>query len=107
MKLGEIGQPIPVAQSRHPEADGRPDIEREAIVVRSIVIDRWLCGRPGPVEEGQQSMMKEIEETHERRIVHIPQPVSGMLGQVERKRAVRAEQAEQINVEAPRCAGCE
>ena len=73
----------------------RADVDREAIVVRAIAVDVRLRLRPGAIEQRQEAMVKEVEEPAERRIAGVPQPLARVLGDVNRQRAVRAEQAEQ------------
>ncbi len=74
----------------------------EAVVVRPVVVDRRLRLRPGPVEEREQAMVEDVEKARQRGIAARAQPLAHVLGEVERHRPLRAEQAEEANAESRR-----
>ena len=86
------------------DADERADIAGEAIVVRAIAIDVRLRLRPRPIEQRQEPVMEHVEEPAERRVAGVAQPLARVLGQVQRQRTVRTEQAEQPDLQPRR--GC-
>ena len=92
-----------VAKRGRRQPDERTDIGREAILVRAIAIDVRLRLRPRAIEQRQEAMMEEIEEPAERRDRRLTQSLARVLGDVQRQRSVRTEQAEEPHLQ-PRTA---
>jgi hypothetical protein len=103
-ELGQVGNGIARAKRRRGDAEERAEIAGKAIVVRPIAIDMRLRLRPCPVEQRQEPVMEEVEEARQRPVPRLPQAVARVFRDVDRQRAVRTEQAEQVDVQPRRTA---
>ena len=101
-ELRQVGHRVAMPQRRRRDADERARRRPGSGRVRAVAVDVRLRLRPRAVEQREEAMMEEIEEPAERRIAGVPQPMARVLGDVDRQRAVRPEQAEQPDLQARR-----
>jgi hypothetical protein len=93
---------ITVSQAFHANAEDRPKIDREAVGARPLEAHGRLGVGPGAVEQAHQTMVKNISEAYEGRIVGVAQPFAGVFGQMDRQRPVGPEQPEEVGTEPRR-----
>src|SRR6185437_10118395 len=96
-ELGVIGHRIAASLRARSDADQACDIPGEAVVAGTVEARRGLRLRPRAVEQQYQSLMEDVGEARERRIVMVAQAVANEIGQVIRQRAVRTEKTEAVN----------
>src|SRR5262249_35485806 len=82
------------AQRRRAQAAERGEAPAEVVLARAVDAHRGLRLGPCPVEERQHAVVEDVEEAHERRVATVARTVARPVGEVDRQRAVRAEQAE-------------
>src|SRR5207237_4113550 len=98
-QLRKIRHGIAIAQSRFTDPDERSDIEREAILLRTIEARRKLRLRPGAIEKLDKAVMQNVQKTREGTVARMYQPVSRVFGQMQRQRTVRSQQTEKTHFE--------
>ena len=104
MQLRQVRHGVAVAQAVHAEPDQRADIEREAVLFRTIEADGRPRIGPGAIEQRQRAMVEDIGEALKGRIAMVAPPVARVFRQMQRQRAVRAEQAEEMHQQPRRVA---
>ena len=108
-ELREVRHRVATAKRRRRHPKKCSDVGREAIFLRPIPVDVRLRLGPGPVEEREEPVMKDIEKAAERRIARKTQPLPRVFREVQRQGAVGPEQPEQPHLEPrrPAAAGLE
>ena len=79
----------------------------EAVVLRAIVLHHRLRLGPGAVEEREQSVVEDVEKMRERAVGVVQLAVARHLGQVQRHRPLRSEQAEEAHRKTRRQPGAQ
>ena len=103
-ELGQIRQRVALARRLRCHADEGSHVHRKAIRFRAIAVDVRLRLGPGPVEQREEPMMKDVEKPAERRVARKTQPLARVFREMERQRPVGPEQAEQPHLEPRRLA---
>ena len=86
MQLGQVRHGVAVAQAVHAEPDQRADIEREAVLLRTIEADGRPRIGPGAIEQRQRAMVEDVGEALEGRVAMVAPPVAGVFRQMQRQR---------------------
>src|SRR5258706_823987 len=81
----------------HANTQKTAEVPGMALVVGAIHIQRLLIGRPRPVKEGNQPVMKRVEEGGDRVIAEMTLPFARVLGKVIGHRSIGAEKAEKVD----------
>ena len=102
IQLRAIGKGVAVAHRRRADAKQRADVGDESVAFGPVVTDGGLGVGPRSVEERQNAVVEDVEETDQGRIVGIAQAIPGVLGQVNRQRTVGAEGAQEVDADAGR-----
>src|ERR1700758_331102 len=98
MDLCPIRYRIPILKSRGANTKKTSKIIGITSVVRAIKINALLIARPSTIKERQHSMMENVHEPNQRRIMGISQAITCEIGQLLRKRAVWPEHAQEVDV---------
>src|SRR5450755_4635658 len=93
-ELGEIAQRVSLERRSLDDANQRAHVPDDRRIGRPVEADHRLGAGPGAVEEEPEAMQKRVEEADEGRIVVVEKALPGVLGQMDRQGAVRAEEAE-------------
>src|SRR5690606_3723167 len=98
-----LGVALPrVLRRDRPGADAgeAAEIAGKARLVRPVVVHRRLGIGPGAVEQEQQAVMEDVGEAGEGGVALLLLPPPRVLGQMERQRPLRSEQAEEADPQA-------
>src|SRR6185437_6215755 len=98
-QFGAIRSGVPRARRGRSEPEQRADIEEETVAFGPVEARSRLGIGPGPIEERDQPMLEEIDEIRERRIFPLPATLVGVLGEMQRQRAIRTEYSERVLLE--------
>ena len=100
--LGAVGHAVAVAQRGRRLAEQGAEPFAEAVVVRPVGLHGRLGHGPGAVEEQQGAVVEDVGEAHQRRVGMVAHAVADVLGEVQRQRPHRAEQAEEAHAQPRR-----
>jgi hypothetical protein len=81
------------------EAGARAHPARKAVVLGAVVLHARLRLRPRAVEQRQQPVVEHVEKALQRGIAALAQALAHVLGQVQRHRPLRPEQAEEVHAQ--------
>src|SRR5271166_5942728 len=98
MDLCPIRYCVPILKSRGANAKKTSKIIGITSVVRAIKINALLIARPSTIKERQHSMMENVHEPNQRRIMGISQAITGEIGQLLRQWSVRPEHAKEVDI---------
>ena len=76
--LWPIWNRIAVLQRRNPDAKKTPEIIGITRLVGAIEINAFLVAGPSTIKKGEHSMMGNVDEPNQRRVMGIPQPIAGV-----------------------------
>src|SRR5882762_9647022 len=96
---------VPLLQGFHAQSKEAPDINGVALVFWAVQIEHHLVVGPGAIEQGDESMMEDIEKSDERIVAGIALAVAGKFREVLGQGAVGPEEPEVMHKEPGNRAG--
>ena len=100
MQPGEVADRIAPAQGRRADAAQAADVVAEAIAPGAVQAGRRIGAGTRAVEQRHHPVVKDVQECDQRAIAVVTRTLARILGHVQRQRAVRAEQASEIDRQA-------
>src|SRR5690606_15531726 len=94
-----VGERVAFAHRVGPEPDQGTNVGGEPILLGPIETDRRLGRGPGAVEEAQEAVMEDVREPAEAGIAIRAEPLVRVVGEMQRKRPVGTEDAEEVDPE--------